>query len=186
MTKKPHVTIHRKDYTAPAYWVNTVEMGFDLDPAATRVTTRITLQRNSASPTRDVELLGDGVKLVALRMNGKTLRKGAPSKNNKSGYTIADGKLRIANAPDEITLEIETLVQPEKNTSMMGLFVSNGNFFTQCEAEGFRKITWFPDRPDVMAKYTVMLRGDKKRYPVLLSNGNLIDCLLYTSDAADE
>ena len=74
--QEPHVTIHRKDYTAPAYWVNTVEMGFDLDPAATRVATRITLQRNSASPNKDVELLGDGVKLVALRMNGKTLRKG--------------------------------------------------------------------------------------------------------------
>jgi len=121
-------------------------MGFDLDPAATRVATRITLQRNSASPNKDVELLGDGAKLVALRMNGKTLRKGI------KGYTITDGKLRIANAPDEITLEIETLVEPEKNTSMMGLYVSNGNFFTQCEAEGFRKITWFPDRPDVMGR----------------------------------
>ncbi|BBJ23866.1 aminopeptidase N [Candidatus Nitrotoga sp. AM1P] len=168
-TQKPPVTIHRKDYTAPAYWVNTVEMGFDLDPAATRVSTCITLQRNSASPNKEVELLGDGVKLVALRMNGKTLRKGV------KGYSIADGKLRIANAPDEITLEIETLVEPEKNTLMMGLYISNGNFFTQCEAEGFRKITWFPDRPDVMAKYTVMLRGDKKKYPVLLSNGNLIE-----------
>jgi len=168
-TKKPHVTIHRKDYTAPAYWVDTVEMGFDLDPAATCVATRITLRRNSASPNRDVELLGDGAKLVALRMNGRTLRKGG-----KGGYMIADGKLRIANAPDALTLEIETLVNPEKNTSMMGLYISNGNFFTQCEAEGFRKITWFPDRPDVMAKYTVMLRGDKKQYPVLLSNGNLV------------
>ncbi len=150
-------------------------MGFDLDPAATRVATLITMQRNSASPNKDVELLGDSVKLVALRMNGKTLRKGVPSRHNNNCYSIADGKLRIANAPDEITLEIETLIEPEKNTSMMGLFVSNGNFFTQCEAEGFRKITWFPDRPDVMAKYTVMLRGDKKKYPVLLSNGNLIE-----------
>ncbi len=167
MTKP--ITIHRKDYTAPAYWVDTVEMGFDLDPAATRVATRITMRRNIASPNKDVELLGDGAKLVALRMNGKTLRKGA------KGYSIADGKLLIANAPDEITLEIETLIHPDKNTSMMGLYVSNGNFFTQCEAEGFRKITWFPDRPDVMAKYTVMLRGDKKKYPVLLSNGNLIE-----------
>lgn len=87
MTKNPPVTIHRKDYTAPAYWVNTVEMGFDLDPAATRVATRITLQRNSASPNKDVELLGDGAKLVALRMNGKTLRKGAPGKN----YTKSKG-----------------------------------------------------------------------------------------------
>ncbi len=170
MTKTTQITIHRKDYTAPAYWVGTVEMGFDLDPAATRVATRITMRRNSASPNKDVELLGDGVKLVALRMNGKALRK-----NAKDGYSIADGKLRIANAPDQITLEIETLIHPDKNTSMMGLYVSNGNFFTQCEAEGFRKITWFPDRPDVMAKYTVMLRGDKKKYPVLLSNGNLVE-----------
>ena len=162
-------TISRHEYTAPAYWVNTVEMGFDLDPSATRVATRITMQRNAESPNRDVELLGDGIKLVALRMNGNALSKGA------KGYTIAEGKLRIANAPDEITLEIETLINPEKNTTMMGLYISNGNFFTQCEAEGFRKITWFPDRPDVMAKYTVMLRGDKKKYPVLLCNGNLVE-----------
>ena len=170
MANNTPITIHRKDYTAPAYWINTVEMGFDLDPAATRVATRITMQRNAHSPNKDLELLGDGVKLVALRMNGNEL-----SKRAKGGYTIEDGKLRIADAPDDITLEIETLIQPEKNTSMMGLYVSNGNFFTQCEAEGFRKITWFPDRPDVMAKYTVMLRGDKKKYPVLLSNGNLIE-----------
>ena len=169
MSNNAPVPISRFDYTPPAYWVNTVEMGFDLDPAATRVATRISMQRNFASPNKDVELLGDGIKLVALRMNGKTLSKGA------KGFTVEAGKLRISNAPDEITLEIETLIQPDKNTTMMGLYVSNGNFFTQCEAEGFRKITYFPDRPDVMAKYTVMLRGDKKKYPVLLSNGNLIE-----------
>ncbi len=167
MTSNTPPTIFRHDYTAPAYWVNSVEMGFDLDPAATRVATRITLRRNAEAVSRDVELLGEGLKLVALRMNGKLL--------GKSGYTLENGKLRIADAPDEITLEIETLIQPEKNTSLMGLYVSNGNFFTQCEAEGFRKITYFPDRPDVMAKYTVMLRGDKKKYPVLLSNGNLVE-----------
>ena len=161
--------ISRHDYTAPAYWVNTVEIGFDLDPSATLVATRITMQRNSASPNKDVELLGENIKLVALRMNSTLLSKGS------KGYTITDGKLRIANAPDDITLEIETVVQPDKNTTMMGLYISNGNFFTQCEAEGFRKITYFPDRPDVMAKYTVMLRGDKKKYPVLLSNGNLVE-----------
>ncbi|HEX5338430.1 MAG TPA: aminopeptidase N, partial [Gallionella sp.] len=170
MPNNTPATISRHDYAAPAYRVNTVEMGFDLDPAATRVATRITMQRNTDSPNKDVELLGDGVKLVALRMNGKLL-----SKKAQGGYTVEQGKLRIAGAPDEITLEIETLIQPEKNTSMMGLYVSNGNFFTQCEAEGFRKITYFPDRPDVMAKYTVMLRGDRKKYPVLLSNGNLIE-----------
>jgi aminopeptidase N len=170
MSNNKPATISRHDYTAPAYWVNTVEMGFDLDPSATRVATRITMQRNTATPSKDVELLGEGVKLAALRMNGKLL-----SKKAQGGYTVEAGKLRIANAPDDITLEIETVIQPEKNTTMMGLYISNGNFFTQCEAEGFRKITYFPDRPDVMAKYTVMLRGDKKKYPVLLSNGNLIE-----------
>ena len=74
-----------------------------------------------------------------------------------------------------MTLEIETLIAPEKNTTLNGLYVSNGNFFTQCEAEGFRNITYFPDRPDVMAKFTVMLRADKQKYPVLLSNGNLVE-----------
>ena len=147
--QNPHVTIHRKDYTAPAYWVNTVEMGFDLDPAATHVSTRITLQRNSASPNKDVELLGDGAKLVALRMNGKTLRKGDanknnPGKNNKFGYSIADGKLRIANAPDEITLEIETLVEPEKNTSMMGLYVSNGTTLPNARPKVSARSPGFP------------------------------------------
>jgi len=83
--------------------------------------------------------------------------------------------MRIPNAPDEVTLEIETLIKPLKNTSLSGLYASNGNFITQCEAEGFRKITWFPDRPDVMAKYTVMLRANKKKFPILLGNGNLVE-----------
>ena len=90
---------------------------------------------------------------MALRMNGKAL--------GKRDYRIDGNLLRIPNAPDEVMLEIETICAPEKNTTLTGLYVSNGNFFTQCEAEGFRRITYFPDRPDVMAKYTVMLRADK-------------------------
>src|SRR5512139_2511298 len=151
MSSKTPATIFRHDYTAPSYWVDTVDMGFDLDPAATRVATRITMRRNAASPDREIELLGNEVELVALRMNGKPL-----SKRARGGYTLSHGVLRIADAPDAVTLEIETLVRPASNSSLMGLYVSNGNFFTQCEAEGFRKITYFPDRPDVMAKYTVM------------------------------
>src|SRR5690606_35161222 len=107
------------------------------------------------------------LELVQIRLNGKVL--------GKSAYTLQNGVLRIADVPKQVTLEIETLLQPDQNTSLMGLYVSNGNFFTQCEAEGFRKITYFPDRPDVMAAYKVMLRADKKKYPVLLSNGNLIE-----------
>lgn len=159
--------IYRKDYTPPSYWVRSVEMGFDLDPSATRVATRMTLARNPASSEQAVVLHGEELELVQIRLNGKNL--------GKRDYKLVDGLLRIPTKAEEITLEIETLVRPDKNTSLMGLYVSNGNFFTQCEAEGFRKITYFPDRPDVMAQYTVMLRGDKKKYPVLLSNGNLIE-----------
>jgi len=159
--------IYRKDYTPPSYWIRTVQMGFDLDPTSTRVATRITLERNADSAEMAVVLYGDEVELVQLRLNGKAL--------TARDYTLNNGILRIPATVNEITLDIETLVRPDKNTSLMGLYVSNGNFFTQCEAEGFRKITYFPDRPDVMAKYTVMLRADKKKYPVLLSNGNLIE-----------
>ncbi|TFW10085.1 aminopeptidase N, partial [Oxalobacteraceae bacterium OM1] len=160
-------TIYRKDYTPPSDWVDTVEMGFDLDPEVTRVATRLTMRRNAESRNKSLVLYGEALELVALRMNGKPV--------SKRGYTLGNGTLEIFNAPDKVTLEIETALRPAQNTSLMGLYVSNGNFFTQCEAEGFRKITFFPDRPDVMAKYTVMLRADKQTYPVLLSNGNLIE-----------
>ena len=160
-------TIFRKDYVAPGFWVDTVEMGFDLDLQATHVATRITMRRNHDSAEKDLVLFGASLKLLQLRMNGVNLKKTA--------YTIDGEVMRIPNAPDEVTLEIETLINPLKNTSLSGLYASNGNFITQCEAEGFRKITWFPDRPDVMAKYTVMLRADKKKFPILLGNGNLIE-----------
>ncbi|SNS40993.1 aminopeptidase N [Noviherbaspirillum humi] len=160
-------TIYRKDYTPPAYWVDTVEMGFDLDPAETRVATRMTMRRNPDSRARNLLLHGEGLQLAQLRVNGKALGPRA--------YALGQGTLEIFNPPQNVVLEIETVIKPDQNTSLMGLYVSNGNFFTQCEAEGFRKITYFPDRPDVMARYTVMLRADKERYPVLLSNGNLID-----------
>jgi len=160
-------TIKRLDYTPPTFLVETVELGFDLDPDATTVAARLTMTRNRAAADRDIVLFGEQLTLVALRMNGKTLKK--------SEYKLAKGVLRIGAAPDHVVLEIETRIAPAANTSLMGLYVSNGNFFTQCEAEGFRKITYFPDRPDVMAKYTVMLRADKDKYPVLLSNGNLLE-----------
>ncbi|MFN5233812.1 MAG: aminopeptidase N [Burkholderiaceae bacterium] len=161
------VAIHRQDYQPPAYLVESIDIGFDLDPGHTRVAARSTLQRNPQSKQKELILHGDSLQLLALRMNGKTL--------GKREYSLRKGTLRILNAPDHVVLEIETLINPDKNTSLMGLYVSNGNFFTQCEAEGFRKITYFPDRPDVMAKYRVMLRADKQQYPVLLSNGNLIE-----------
>jgi aminopeptidase N len=160
-------TIYRQDYTPPSYLVDTVELGFDLDPLRTIVASRLTMRRNPASAQREIELYGDKLNLVAIRMNGAPLPKRA--------YRIDGNLLRIPNAPEDVTLEIETLCAPELNTSLSGLYRSNGNFFTQCEAEGFRSITYFPDRPDVMATYTVMLRANKEQYPVLLSNGNLVE-----------
>lgn len=159
--------IYRKDYTAPNYFIETVDMGFDLDPKETHVAVRMALRHNPDNTSREIVLSGEELTLVQLRLNGKNL--------GTDEYVLENNTLRIPDAPDAVLLEIETVTQPENNTSLMGLYVSNGNFFTQCEAEGFRKITYFPDRPDVMAKYTVMLRADKKRYPVLLSNGNLIE-----------
>ena len=160
-------TIYRKDYTAPSYLVDTVELGFDLDPARTVVANRMTVRRNPASAQREIELYGEDIELVALRLNGRTLGEG--------DYVVEGTLLRIPNAPEEATLEIETICVPESNTTLSGLYTSNGSFYTQCEAEGFRRITYFPDRPDVMARFTVMLRADKDKYPVLLSNGNLIE-----------
>nr|WP_314543561.1 aminopeptidase N [uncultured Massilia sp.] len=161
------LTIYRKDYTAPSYLVDTVELGFDLDPRRTVVANRLTLRRNPASAQREIELFGEDIELVAIRLNGKAL--------GERDYSIDGTVLRIANAPDDVVLEIETICVPENNTTLSGLYTSNGSFYTQCEAEGFRRITYFPDRPDVMAKFTVMLRADKASYPVLLSNGNLLE-----------
>ena len=160
-------TIYRTNYTPPNYRVESVEMGFDLDPAVTRVATRMTLERNPGAPDHTLVLSGEQLQLIQLRMNGKALSQHA--------YALENGVLQIPDAPEQVTLEIETVTHPDRNSSLMGLYVSNGNFFTQCEAEGFRKITFFPDRPDVMAKYKVMLRANRETYPVLLSNGNLIE-----------
>ena len=160
-------TIYRKDYTPPSYLVETVELGFDLDPARTIVANRMTLRRNPDSAQREIELYGENLELVALRMNGKPL--------GGTDYRIEGSLLTIPNTPDTVTLEIETICVPEQNTTLNGLYTSNGSFYTQCEAEGFRAITYFPDRPDVMAVFTVMLRADKEKYPVLLSNGNLVE-----------
>ena len=160
-------TIYRSDYTPPSFLVDTVELGFDLDPARTVVANRLTMRRNPDGVGRQIDLYGENITLVALRMNGVALRPGQ--------YSIDGNMLHIPAAPDQVVLEIETTCAPEANTTLNGLYCSNGNFFTQCEAEGFRAITYFPDRPDVMAIFTVMLRADKATYPVLLSNGNLVE-----------
>ncbi len=165
---KNSASVFRLDYTPPSYLVDSVEVAFDLDTQMTLVSTRTVLRRNSLSSDSTLQLLGEQLELVSLRMNGARLKA-------NQDYLLDATQLRILNAPTNVTLEIVTRIHPAKNTSLMGVYVSNGNFFSQCEAQGFRKITYFPDRPDVMAKYTVMLRADKAKHPVLLSNGNLIE-----------
>src|SRR5687768_4770258 len=114
-------TIYRSDYTPPSYLVETVELGFDLDPARTIVANRMTVRRNPDSAQREIELYGEDIELVALRLNGRLLQE--------RDYAINGNLLSIPNAPDEATLEIETVCVPEQNTTLSGLYTSNGNFF---------------------------------------------------------
>ena len=160
--------ILRSDYQAPAWLVKHVELAFDLHATRTHVANRICLYRNPAvAPNKNpLYLHGEQLELLQLRLNGQTLSS-KEFKQDKHGLTIF-------NPPEKLILEIETRINPQKNTALNGLYLSKQLLVTQCEAEGFRRITFFPDRPDVMTRYTVMLRANKKDFPVLLSNGNLI------------
>ena len=163
-------TVRLEDYAPPPYRTETVELDFHLDPHATRVISRLTLRRaEDASPGTPLCLLGDGPKLVRIAMDGQPLADTA--------YRMEGRNLVIEPGENAtfFTLEIETGIDPEANTTLMGLYISGGMFCTQCEAEGFRRITFFQDRPDVLARYRVRIEGEKANYPVLLSNGNLIE-----------
>ena len=157
--------IRRADYTAPAYWIRTVELTFDLDPAKTIVASRMTVERNAAVAPQPLQLHGKELTLLRVLVNGQSV-----------SFRNEDDLLTIDNLPEGgFTLEVRNTCAPEKNTQLSGLYTSGGGFFTQCEAEGFRRITYFLDRPDVMAVYTVTLRANKAAWPVLLSNGNLVE-----------
>ena len=163
----PAIAIHRGDYVAPAYWIDTVDLSFDLDPVKTRVLNKMTLRRNLDVPAQNLKLSGEELNLARVLVNGQG-----------TSFKLEGNCLVLENLPEggeSFELEIFTTTNPSKNTKLMGLYVSNDSFFTQCEAEGFRRITYFLDRPDVMASYSVTLRADKNKYPVLLSNGNLVE-----------
>jgi aminopeptidase N len=160
-------TVLREAYSAPAFWIDTVDLCFDLDAAKTRVLNKMTLRRNPDVPAQALRLDGEELNLARVLVNGAG-----------TSFKMDGDKLVLENlpeGPEPFALEIFTTCLPSKNTKLMGLYVSNDSFFTQCEAEGFRRITYFLDRPDVMASYTVTLRADKAKYPVLLSNGNLVE-----------
>ena len=164
-------TIYLKDYTVPDYLIHSVDLNFDLAEDNTRVVSRLTLSRNPASQTGDAALIlaGENLGLISVVLNDD-------QQLTDQHYLQTPDSLIIHEVPQHrsFVLTIENTINPKANTALEGLYLSNGMLCTQCEAEGFRKITYFLDRPDVMAQFTTTLTGDKDRYPVLLSNGNKI------------
>ena len=163
MTNRKPQTTYLENYRQPDYLIHSVHLHFDLKEHSTRVKSKLTLTHHGEHQ-RPLKLMGQEMELCAIALNGQRLES--------NRYQTDNEQLTIAQLPKTFTLEIETSIQPQNNTSLEGLYRSNGMFCTQCEAEGFRKITYFLDRPDVMATYTTTIVADKNLYPVLLSNGN--------------
>ena len=157
--------IRLSDYRPPAFLIEEVSLDFNLEPKATAVKARLKVRRNGqhADP-----LILDGVRLTlqSAVLDGEAL--------GPNHYQLSDEQLVIPDVPDTFTLETEVLIDPEANTFLEGLYMSGGRFCTQCEAEGFRKITYWPDRPDVLSRFTVRMEADKAAFPRLLANGNLM------------
>ncbi len=160
--------VRLQDYRPPDWLVERVHLDVSLHPAASRVRSTLRLRPNPATAPAPLVLDGDGLSLSQVLLDGKPLAAGA--------YVASPDKLTLAQPPQRVfELTIETLVDPSANTQLMGLYRSSGTYCTQCEAEGFRRITYFPDRPDVMAVYTTRIEADKAQAPVLLANGNLTE-----------
>ncbi|HEY3815068.1 MAG TPA: aminopeptidase N [Caulobacteraceae bacterium] len=159
--------IRLDEYRAPAFQVDEIELDFALEPKATRVRAKLVLRRNSEDPAQPLFLNGERLKPVRFAIDGRELAE--------NEYILTDEGVTFVSPPDAFTFETEVEIDPQGNTALEGLYMSGGRFCTQCEAEGFRKITYFPDRPDVLARYTVRLDADKAAFPRLLSNGNLIE-----------
>ena len=158
--------IRLSDYRPPAFLIDEVHLDLSLAPTSTRVKARLSIRRNGEHTE---PLVFDGVRLtlVSLAIDG------APLAANR--YDVGAEQLTIGEVPDAFLLDTEVEIDPQGNTALEGLYMSGGRFCTQCEAEGFRKVTYWPDRPDVLSRFTVRMDADKAAYPRLLSNGNLMD-----------
>ena len=161
-------TTYLKDYEPPAFLIQTVDLEFDVGRDATLVKARLSVTRNPAARNKAADLCLDGeaLELLNVALDGRSL--------TPAEYSLSPRHLSIPAVPDAFTLDTKVRIHPALNTQLMGLFASSDGLFTQCEAEGFRRITFFLDRPDIMARYTTTIRADKAQYPALLSNGNLI------------
>ena len=171
-------TIHIKDYQAPAFLVPEIALDFDIFEDHTLVKARLTLERSAAAqdPAAPLVLFGEELLLEMAAIDGQRLGAGDFERTNEH--------LKIGGVPDRFVLETTVRIDPRKNSRLMGLYGAKAGFFTQCEAEGFRRITYFPDRPDVMSRYTVTIHADRDNYPVLLSNGNLVENGAKTAEAS--
>ena len=160
--------IYRKDYTPPAFSVDAVDLSFELDPVATLVKATLQIERNPDAVERSsaLELQGDELELRSACLDGRPV--------DSARFEADSQSLRIEDVPDRFVLETEVVIHPKANTKLMGLYTSNGMFCTQCEAEGFRRITYYLDRPDVMARFRARIEADRTKYPILLSNGNRV------------
>ncbi len=157
--------VRREDYAAPAYTIREAALTFDLDPIETLVASRLLVARDPARPRAPLRLHAEALRVDEVRVDGASV-----------AFRHEAGALELDAPEAEVfVVEVRNAIAPEKNTQLSGLYASGSGLFTQCEAEGFRRITCFLDRPDVMATFTVTLRGDRARYPVLLSNGNLVE-----------
>lgn len=156
--------IELKDYQLPDHLIETVDLTFDLRERGTRVVSRLGIRRNTQGVAQELRLNGERLQPVWIRLNGAELAA--------ERYRVDDESLTLLDPPETFVLESEVVIAPENNTALEGLYRSGGMFCTQCEPEGFRKITWFLDRPDVMARFNVRIEADKAEFPVLLSNGN--------------
>ncbi len=156
------------DYRPPDFLIDTVDLDIVLDPTHTRVTSKLTLRRNpkaKVAAKTPLRLDGELLELESISLNGKRLKRPA-FVTDETGLTLK------VPPKDPFTLEIKTIVNPEANTALQGIYLSRGVYCSQCEAQGFRRITYFLDRPDVLARYTVRLEADVAAAPVLLANGN--------------
>jgi aminopeptidase N len=166
MTKTKEIRL--TDYTPPAFLVEHVNLDVDIRNTATRVSTRLAVRRNPAAKGKKTPLVLDGEtqKLLSVKVDGKKL--------SPKDYTLTPHALTLPGVPEKAIVEIESTNEAQKNTSLSGLYAAGPMLCTQCEPEGFRRITYYPDRPDVLATFTVTIHADKKRFPALLSNGNRV------------
>jgi len=160
--------IYLKDYRKPDYLIDIVDLEFDLQKDLTRVHSRMQVRRRAGvAESAALVLDGQELELISVIVND--------TPQNISTLLLTDDELTLTSLPDQFTLEITCTIRPELNTKLEGLYKSGSMYCTQCEAEGFRRITYFPDRPDIMARFSTRITADKTDYPVLLSNGNLLD-----------